>query len=187
MSNEKMIVNTELELFEYLQIVNDIALEFFNVDGNYQPHIGTLNAMRIFYNSCVKESKYDEQYGHDIFDSTELEKIIKDKEFISAFNNAIKKESVGFDFANAYSQAIDIVESKKASFDGIIDKINKAVLNLFDSFHNMINEDDINKIVNIANKISANEINSATIVDAYAKSQRFHEVVSDKDSDNKKK
>lgn len=177
MNNKQIVVNTKLEMFQYLQIVNDIALEFFNIDGNYQPHIGVLNAMRIFYDYCVKESKYDEKYGHDMFDVTDMEEIIKDDDFIFAFNEALKVDSVGFDFGNAYAQALDIVEYKKTSFENIVDIIYKAITNFVESFHSMVEEDEVNKIVDIANKMSKNEINSDTIVEAYTHSKRFHDVV----------
>lgn len=183
MNNKQIVVDTKLEMFQYLQIVNDIALEFFNIDGIYQPHIGILNAMRIFYDSCVKESKYNEKYGHDIFDVTDMEEIVKDHDFMVAFNEALKVDSIGFDFGNAYAQALDIVEHKKTSFGNIVDIIYKSITKFIESFHSMVDEDDVNKIVDIANKMSKNEINSDTIVEAYTQSKRFHDVVAEDNSE----
>lgn len=177
MENKQMVINTELEMFEYLQTVNDIALEYFNIDGKYQPHIGILNAMRIFYNLCVKESKYDEEYGHDIFDATDMKEIVVDKDFIDAFNSALMVKGMDFNFGNAYRQALDIVEYKKTSLENTVDIIYKAVMNFVESFNSTVSGDTINTIVDIANKMSNNQINSETIVEAYAQSQRFKDVV----------
>lgn len=179
MENKQMVVNTELEMFEYLQTVNDIALEYFNIDGKYQPHIGILNAMRIFFNLCVKESKYDEKYGHDIFDATDMEEIVADKDFIVAFNCALIPKDVDFTFGNAYRQALDIVEYKKTSLENTVNVIYKAVMNFVESFNSTVSGDTLNTIVDIANKMSNNQINSKTIVEAYAESQRFHDVITD--------
>lgn len=177
MENKQMVVNTELEMFEYLQTVNDIALEYFNIDGKYQPHIGLLNAMRIFYNLCIKESKYDEKYGHDIFDATDMKEIVADKEFIESFYSTLIVEDMGFNFGNAYKQALDIVEYKKTSLENTVDIIYKAVMNFVEALNSTVSGDTLNTIVDIANKMANGQINSETIVEAYTQSQRFHDVV----------
>ena len=177
MENKQLVVNTELELFEYLQTVNDIALEYFNIDGKYQPHIGILNAMRIFYNLCVKKSKYDKEYGHDIFDATDMKEIVADKDFIEAFNSALMVKNINYNFGNAYRQALEIVEYKKTSLENTIDIIYKAVMNIIETFNSTINGDTLNTIIDVANKISNNQINSDTVIEAYTQSQRFHDVV----------
>lgn len=173
MDDKKMVVDTKLEMFPYLQAVNDIALEYFNVDGVYQPHIGVLNAMRIFYNLCVKESKFDDEYGHDIYEATDMEKIVLDEEFMTEFNKAIwNTENIVFTFGNAYQQALDIVECKKISFENTITMISKAITDIIEQFSAAMNEETIDKIVDVANKISDNKINADTIVEAYSQSQQ---------------
>lgn len=83
-----MTVKTELGIIGYVSMVDEIVLEYFNADGEYQPHIGMLNAMRLFYNECVKESKFDEQLAHDNIDAMEMEALVADQEFIEAYNRA---------------------------------------------------------------------------------------------------
>ena len=173
MNDKKMVVDTQLEMFPYLRAVNDIAIEYFNVDGVYQPHVGVINAMRIFYNLCVKESKFDEEYSHDIYEATDMEKIVLDKEFITEFNNAIwNTTGIGFTFGNAYQQALDIVECKKNSFENTITMLSKAITDIIDQFSTAMNEETIDKIVDVANKISDNKITADTIVEAYSQSQQ---------------
>ncbi|MCD7891640.1 MAG: hypothetical protein LUG26_07845 [Ruminococcus sp.] len=88
-----MTVNTKLSLFDYLAMVENIASEFIDEkSGVYQPHIGQLNAMRLFYNFCVTESKFDDKYEHNIVDAEDMEEIVADEEFIEAFNNAIRPD-----------------------------------------------------------------------------------------------
>lgn len=172
-----MIVDTNLEIVDFLQVVNDIVLEYFNVDGVYQPHIGMLNAMRVFYNVCIKESQFDDEYGHDIFDVLDMENIIKDKDFIFEFNNAIAVSCVKLDFANAYTQALEIVENKKKSFSAVVDTIRNLIFKLMDYADEIFKDENLDRITNIAEKISSGEINAEAIVEAYVQSQKFKDVV----------
>ena len=101
MKTKKMKVNTYIGMVEYLTMVNEIVLEYFDEDGNYQPQIGILNAMRLFYNECVIESKFE--LPHDITDAMDMEIMVTDDEFVNEFNNAIigDRPGIRFDFANA--------------------------------------------------------------------------------------
>lgn len=176
MENKKMVVDTNLGIVDFIQVVNDIALEYFNVDGAYQPHIGMLNAMRIFYNICVKESQFDEEYGHDIFDALDMENIVKDKDFINEFTNATVPVCEKLDFANAYIKALDIVENKKTSLNGAIEMIRNMIFEFMDSVDGIFKDENLEKITDIAEKISNGKINADTIVEAYAQSQRLKDV-----------
>ena len=155
MENKQMIVDTNLGIIDFLQVVNDIALEYFNVDGVYQPHIGMLNAMRVFYNICVKESRFDEEYGHDIFDALDMEDIVKDESFIDEFNKAISTPRVKLDFANAYEQALKIVKDRKTSLTSAVDTIRNLLLWLMDGMDEVFKNENIDKIANIVEKISS--------------------------------
>ena len=177
MENKKMIVDTNLEIVDFMQVVNDIALEYFNVDGVYQPHIGMLNAMRVFYNVCVKESQFDDEYEHDIFDALDMENIIKDKYFIAEFNNAICVSCAKLDFANAYTQALEIVENKKTSLGVAIDTIRNLIFKLMDYVDEVFKDENLDRIANIAENISSGKINAETIVEAYTQSQKVKDAV----------
>ena len=154
MENKQMIVDTNLGIIDFLQVVNDIALEYFNADGVYQPHIGMLNAMRVFYNICVKESRFDEEYGHDIFDALDMEDIVKDESFIDEFNKAISTPRVKLDFANAYEQALKIVKDRKTSLTSAVDTIRNLLLWLMDYMDEVFKNENIDKIANIVEKFS---------------------------------
>ena len=178
MENKKMVIDTNLGMIKYLQTVNDIVLEYFDENGKYQPHIGILNVMRLFYNLCVKESRFDEQIKHEIIDATEMIDIVSDKEFINEFNNCLcDSTGIAMNFSNAYIKAMDIVENKKSSLENMLTLINKAVVDILNSFNEAMNDEVLEKLVNIADKMSKGNINAGSIVEAYVQSERFHEVV----------
>ena len=63
MKETKFSVKTELNVIDYVSMVNAIVSEYFDEDGTYTPHIGKMNAMRLFYNNCVTDSKYDIEHN----------------------------------------------------------------------------------------------------------------------------
>lgn len=124
MENKKMVVNTELDMIQYVNCVNKIASKFLSDELEYEPHIGMLHAMCLFYNLCVKDSKYKDSVGEEIHDIWDIRDIAKDSEFVREFNNAIRgQESFGLNFSNAYRQAMDIVETKKNPVNNVINLI----------------------------------------------------------------
>lgn len=168
--NGNFEINTELALFDYLRMVNEIAYGFINSeDGTYQPHIGNLNAMRLFYNHCVIKGKFDEQYNHDIIDADSMEEIVADKDFIDVFNEGIKFEGVlRYDFANAYKDAIAIVDVKKTSFGSAVNIVGSIIDKLIDSVSSFLTEENISTISQIAKDMSDGKISAESIVGAYA-------------------
>lgn len=177
MRKQKMIVDTELTLVEYVVMVNDMALEYFNEDGEYQPHIGILNVMRLFYNHCVIESKFDN--SHEIIDAMEMETMVEDDEFIAAFNDAIVGSVPGIrmDFANAYKDAMDIVEDKKHSVGRAVDSVKKALVSISDVINPILTDEHINMVSEIAKNIGNGNINAEAIIEAFGKSERFKEII----------
>lgn len=165
MEKNKIVVDTRLDMVDFLQVVNDIVLEYFGIDGTYQPHIGFLNAMRIFYNICVKESKFEKQ---DIVDALDMESIVADEDFIKEFNAAIKStQEQKLDFSNAYRQAMDIVSNKKTSLNNFVDIMHNMLNEFINSIGGELGKENLNKIISIVEKVSAGEITSATVAEAY--------------------
>lgn len=169
--NNNFEINTNLALFDYVVMVNEIALEFFNEDGVYQPHIGKINAMRLFYNNCVTKSAYDEKYGHDIVDPMDMVDIVSDKDFIYAYNEAVNvgQHSESLNFGNAYKDAISIVDVKKSSFGNSVEIIGSMINRIADNISHVLTDENIEKVSKIAKGISEGKISAEAIVDAYAK------------------
>lgn len=127
-------------MFEFIQLVNDIAEAYFE-DGIYQPHIGELNAMRLYYN---------DKNNADIVDAEEFAEIVRDEEFVKSYFAAISERSDKLDFIQAYDMAMDIVNTKKGTlavmFEGVISRLNE-----------MLSQDNIEKIKEIADGINGGE------------------------------
>lgn len=162
-------VNTKLALFDYLAMVREIAYGFISEDGTYQPQIGKLNAMRLFYNNCVVKSRFDEKYGHDVIDADSMEEIVADELFIEAFNDAIKcNASIHYDFANAYRDALEIVNVKKTSFGNAVNIIGSMINKIFEGISPLLTKENISIVSQIAKDMSAGKVSAEAIVDAYA-------------------
>lgn len=176
-----MTVKTELGIIGYVSMVDEIVLEYFNADGEYQPHIGMLNAMRLFYNECVKESKFDEQLAHDNIDAMEMEALVADQEFIEAYNRALIGDGmVRLDFANAYKEAMEIVNVKKTSIGTAMQTIKKAIGGIVEMIAPALTEENIAAIGTIAKDIASGKTGAESIVETYA--ENLKKVTSSKET-----
>ena len=167
--NNKLRVNTKFSMLDYLAIVDAIADEFFDSDGTYQPQIGKINAMRLFYNHCVLHSKFDDKYGHDVEDADDLAEIIADKEFVKMYNRSIHVgSSATLDFRNAYNDAMEIVKHRKSSFGNLSHVLSSALNQLSSNFSNILTDENIEKVSQIAKNMSDEKFNVKSFVEAYA-------------------
>lgn len=175
--NSILEVNTKLDLFDYLAMVNEIVLEFFNDDGTYQPHIGKINAMRLFYNQCITKSKYDKKYPHDIVDAMDMVEIVADDVFIAKYNEALAAGSYkNLDFGNAYQDAMEIVNVRKSSFGNAVEIVGSMLNRIVDSISTVLTDENIEKVSQIAKDISNGNISAESIVNAYAERIKSQEV-----------
>lgn len=182
MRTKKMIIDTKLSIVEYMWMVEAMVSEYFGDDGTYQPQIGLLNIMRLFYNKCVMQSHFDTEHEHNITDPMDLEEIISDNEFILEFNNAIEYNPMKtLDFGNAYYDAMDIVDVRKTSLSQAVQSMKSAVESIIDEIRPMMSESNIKNTSMIAELISSGKFDpdklGESIVNAYGKSQRFQEVI----------
>lgn len=173
-------INTNLEMVEYIVLINNMADAFFDDKGNYQPHIGVINAMRVFYNVCVISSDFDDEYPHNIEDLLDMSDIVVDKDFCEAFLKSIN-EAEFFDFGNAYSQVLDIVNSKKNNIGNLGEKIIKYAEKIVESINETMTEDNLEILDKIISKSKDGGLNEKAIVDAYIESERLKEITKKKD------
>lgn len=123
MKRTAIVVETKLGIVEYMTLVEALVDGYFDVDGTYQPQIGIVNAMRLFYNNCVKQSDLDGEVSHQFTDIMLVEKLAANDDFIHAFNDAISnKHEYILDFANAFNDARDIIRKQNEQ------KTSKAVI-----------------------------------------------------------
>ena len=171
-----MKIENKLSLFEYAAMVEEIAEEFFDDENKYCPHIGELNAMRLFYNVCVKESKFDEKYGHNVMNADDMVEIVADQEFVDAFNSNIDHDFrsgiIRCDFASAYRNARDIVNTRKSSIGNATDTIGMIIKKISDSISSAINEETVGALTQIGQDMLGGKVTADAIVDAYRKNIR---------------
>lgn len=169
-----MVIKKDFSVVDYVSLVNAIVSEFFDADGEYVPHIGRMNAMRLFYNECVVESKFD--LPHDFEDALMMDVLVEDEEFIRAFNEAVKGDGmIRLDFSNAYAEALEIVNAKKDSLTGVL---KDAINGFMQKMSPILSGDAIAKFTEIADNISKGNISAESFIDAYGKSQRIKDIAS---------
>lgn len=166
--NSSFKINTNFELFDYLSLVNEIALEFFSDESTYQPHIGKINTMRLFYNKCVTEEGHDENNNHDIIDATDMVDIVSNVAFIEAYNEALAVTDIRLDFGNAYKDAMEIVNVKKSSLGNAVELVISVLNRLLGGFSDVLTDDNLEKISQIAKDISKGNLSEESIANAYA-------------------
>ena len=172
--DNKVKVETKLGIVDFVTMVNAIVAEFFDADGNYTPHIGRLNAMRLFYNECV----LDDTFGipHNITDALEMDALIKNEDFINLFTESLVSDNkFSFDFANAYDSAVEIVNVKKNSTGRIIDSIKNLIGRFTDILAPLFSEENIEKLEQISKDISNGKLSEQTIAEAFKNSDMFDE------------
>lgn len=159
--------NTSMLVVDYAIMVESLASEFFNLEtGDYQPHLGNLNAMRVFYNTFYRDEEKDDA----IIDALDMNPIVSDIDFITAFNDAITSCSgIQLDFANAYRDALDIVESRKTSVGRIFTGIKEGLQNLVETMSPAMDEENIGKIYSVVQEIAKGNISMDKIVKTYGK------------------
>ena len=152
--NKNIVIDVKLSIVDFVSTVNDIVLEYFDADGAYTPHIGLLNAMRVFYNECVKESKFDGDIPHNV----------ADEQFIQCFNEALKTDEYSLTFATAYNEAMKIVEQKKTSVFGAVELIKKVIMQVVDNMNGALTPENIQKITALFSKMNGSNIDMGTLM-----------------------
>lgn len=183
--------NENLGINEYIFATDKIAQVYFDGDNQYQPHIGLLETMWLFYSLCVTETKYDKDINAKLeelekarkeqkqnpdnknkpmFDLTIYQDLFSDDEFVKEFNNVVtsyKKPNYGLTFGSAFRSAMEIVKTKRNSVNSLEYTITKILTELADKFENLISPDKIEELTDIAKRIQTGETAAKAVVQAY--------------------
>jgi len=154
-----MEYDQKLDVITYLGMVEEIADGFF-VNGEYQPHIGKMNAMRLFYNKCVVHD------GNDIDDFDGLIAVLNETSLTSYFKEAVHTYEDHFCFSEAYADAMDIVSFKKGSIGSLLDYVTSWLTKIADDMKDALSEDNLDKISQIAERINNGESISNAVMDS---------------------
>lgn len=182
--------NENLGINEYIFATDKIAQVYFDGDNQYQPHIGLLETMWLFYSLCVTETKYDKDINakldemekarkekntddnKQMFDLAIYQDLFSDDEFVKEFNNVVtsyKKPNYGLTFGSAFRSAMEIVKTKRNSVNSLEYTITKILTELADKFENLISPDKIEELTDIAKRIQTGETAADAVVQAYGK------------------
>lgn len=160
MDNVELIIDTNFKTIDYCIAVEGIVNGYFNNFGEYTPHIGAINAMAIFYNLCVKQSIFDEEFNHDIKDLVDVDKLAENDEFISEYNAAINDTVVvKLNFGNAYKEALRIIDNKKSDVSTVINFVGELFKTSLQELSSLVSGDSsaIKSVVDLLSRESENE------------------------------
>lgn len=157
----KLEVNYKFGIVDYVELVNNLVSEYYDERGEYTPHYGRLNAMRLFYNNCVKTDLFD--LPHTITDAMDMEKLIDCDEFLQAFDEAIVGQFYeekgyngfsGFTFGDAYRDATDIVNNRNSSLNYAVTAIGNKLNDLLVSVSSLLSDEKIEKLEKLAGYVT---------------------------------
>lgn len=177
---KKFIVDTKLGIVDFIVLVESIVDGYFDDEGEYQPHIGMANTMRLFYNKCVKHSDYDSEIPHDFTDIMLVDKLAADKEFIIEYNRALNGNDYCdscFDFGNANDLAEDMVHQKIMSFAPTIESLKKTLLSVVESIKDVMTPENLDAATSIAKDVTSGKIDYTKIMNSFAGSPEFKGIV----------
>lgn len=142
-----------MKLKEFISCVEEIATGFFDENGEYVPHLGKANLVRIYARYCWNSEKAIEelnaQYEANQIESTEY--IDKLMELIGvSFKKDLKDVNDYFSFGCAYQDAKDIVNFQKERKTHTT-KLDEFLQGLIDLEKNLKPE-EIEKIMAMLNK-----------------------------------
>ena len=177
---KELTIDTNLNIYDYVSTIDELVNEYYDEEGNYVPHYGELNTMRLFYNLYVKDDIAG--ISHDITEATQLEPIITNKAFLSAYRNGLLTASDGnpLTFASAAAKANEIVFVRNNSFGSVVSAIKWAVKDIEEKL-GMASSETINDIIAAADKLSdamiESGIDSNSIVEAVGTSKNIQNIV----------
>lgn len=179
-----MKYNNKLNLGQYIQVVKDMANEFFDIEtGEYTPHIGELYAACLYFNLCVELEETDEFKTQPITDISDIEQLLNNKEFCDQFYKETTFDDSYISFGNAYMHALSIVEYRKRDANSFAEAVSKGLEAVLKAFRESFSDSEIEKIIKLANDIKSGTISNESIAEAYSNTVRYKEVSEDKSDD----
>ena len=166
------VIKTTVSIVDYVELVNEIVDGYFDLlSGEYQPHLGIANCMQIFYNQFYKNKDEEDIVTVDLF-----EPVVQTESFMKSFNDAlIPTESFAYDFAHAYIDAMDIVDTKKNSIERMISGLRSGIMDILNTITPILSQDNIDKLLELSSKVSSGEVTAEKILDTYKDSKYYKE------------
>lgn len=181
--NTSFKVNTAFSALDYVVLVDQIAAQHFD-NGEYAPHLGLLNTMKLFYDNCVTECPLDAEIAAVDADAKNLAivtALASNSDFIEAFNAALVTDCRKFDFANAYADAMKIVDNQKSSMWTLLNIAQNAMNGLVAKIAPALTPENLTAMQKIAKGITENTPTAEAVVKAYADSELLKARVANKE------
>lgn len=171
-------IDTKMSIVDYVELVNDITDGYFDlISGEYQPHLGIANCMQLFYNKFYKDKDENDVETVDAFEAI----LREDDCFISTFNEyLVPEKSFAYDFSHAYIDAMDIVNTKKDSIERMFSGIRDSILNTLNAVTNVMNQDDIDKLLELSKRVFNGEVTAEKVLDTYKDSRQYKNLIKEK-------
>lgn len=159
-------VNNNLNIVTFIELVNGLVAGYFDDDGNYQPHFGLINDIRLFYNLCVSGTDEENELPEIISELSDIEKIMNDDFFIETFNKVKNQNDIErLNFSTAYKKAQDIIGAKKGSSQRFFDLLRKNVSEIKKSIVPLLTSENLEIANNLIEKFSNGEITPQSILE----------------------
>ena len=153
-------------------------------NGEYAPHLGLLNTMKIFYDNCVTESPLDAEIRNaenEISNLAAVTALASNSDFIEVFNDALVTDCRKFDSANAYADAMQIVDNQKSSMWTLLNIAQNAMNGLVAKIAPALTPENLAAMQKIAKGITENTPTAEAVVKAYADSELLKARVANKE------
>lgn len=174
MNSKDIKVNENIGIIEYSAAVMDIAQKFFDEDGNYTPHFGRINAMMVFFNYFVSEDDLNKLFSN-VPDNAEEDYLFANQECLAMYNEALKGDGTyRMNFANAYSDALEIVNTRKSSLTRVIDAVGNMIDDMLSKFQSTLSEENVKVLQSIAEE--ASKFDPEKVAEGYVKSGRIKQI-----------
>lgn len=171
-------VNTKMDFMTYIQTVDKIVSEYFDINGEYCPHIGRAYVMQLFYKQCVNSEELEAKIGDNMNEIEMITILSTNEKFMDRFNKALSPIcDYALDFTNAYNDAMEIVEDRKSSAGRIVDMLKSVLDDLIGETALVMTEDNLAAIRAIAENLTGGKSTAEAIVENYAKSDAFKKIV----------
>ena len=174
MNSKDIKVNENIGIIEYSAAVMEIASKFFDEDGNYTPHFGRINAMMVFFNYFISEDDLKQLFSN-VPENAEEDYLLSNQEYLNMFNEALKgDDTYRLNFANAYSDALEIVNTRKSSLTRAIDAIGVMIDDMLNKFQSTLSEENVKTLQSFVD--GASKIDPEKIAEGYVKSGRIKQI-----------
>lgn len=176
MAKKEIIVKDNVDIIVYSAVVQDIVNKFFDDDNNYTPQFGRANAVGVFFNYFVDIESFD-NYFKNVDGALNIDFLLGNADCMALYNKALSRDGTyNLNFANAYVDAIDIVNQKKSSIGNVIDSIQNTISMIAEGINSVFTGENLEKLENIAKDVTNGNLSAESIVTAYGNSKRIKDI-----------